>query len=227
MLKSKSFYPLLVILFLVSCTKEKDFKLKKGDLLFQDLDCGPVCDAIELATPGLDGARLSHVGVVSRVEKGNVYVIEAFVNGVEEVRFKDFILRSSDKKGKPKVLVGRVNLDEKLLDKAIEKARSVIGAKYDTGFNFDISDNKYFCSELVYDAFRDENNKPIFELKPMTFKEPGTNKTKEVWLQYFRDIKIKAPEGGMGISPGEISRSKYVNIVHAYGCPDGWSKCKY
>ncbi|MEI6093427.1 MAG: YiiX/YebB-like N1pC/P60 family cysteine hydrolase [bacterium] len=226
MIKSRIIYTLLLVLFLGSCSKHKPFELKEGDLLFQDLDCGPVCDAIEEVTPGVDGARLSHVGIVSRVQQGNVYVIEAFINGVEEVKFKDFLLRSSNKKGKPKVLVGRVNLDEKLINKAVEKARSVIGAKYDLALNFDISDNKYFCSELVYDAFRDEENKPVFELKEMTFKESVTNRTKEVWVEYFKNIKTKVPEGGLGISPAEISRSKYVNIVHSYGCPDGWSKCK-
>ena len=227
MIKNNIFYALLLVMFLGSCSRHRHFDLKPGDLLFQDLDCGPVCDAIEVNNPGVDGARLSHVGIVSRIEKGKVYITEAFVDGVKEVSFKDFISRTSDKKGRAKVLVGRINLDEKLINKAVEKARSVIGAKYDLGFNFDVSDNKYFCSELVYDAFRDENNKPIFELKAMTFKEPGTNKIKEVWVKYFKDIKTRVPEGGMGISPGEISMSKYVNMVHYYGCPDGWTKCKY
>ena len=220
MIKNKKIYALLFILFLGACSsRHKHFDLQPGDLLFQDLDCGPVCDAIEMANPGFEGARVSHIGIVSKVENGHAYVIEAFINGVEEIKFKDFIARSYDKSGNPKVLVGRVNLDQKLIDKAIAKARSVIGAKYDLGFSFDVSDNKYFSSELVYDAFRDENNKPIFELKPMSFKEPGTNKTKQVWVEYFRNIKARVPEGGLGVSPGEISRSKYVKIVYVYGHP--------
>ena len=219
MVKNKILCVLLLALSLGACSKHKHFELKPGDLLFQDLDCGPICDAIEMANPGFEGARLSHIGIVSRVEKGHVYVVEAFVNGVQEVTFKDFISRSYDNNGHPKVLVGRVNLDQKLIDKAVGKARSVIGAKYDLSFSFDVSDNKYFSSELVYDAFRDENNKPIFELKPMSFKTPGTNETKQVWIEYFKKIKAKVPEGGMGVSPGEISKSKYVKIVHAYGRP--------
>jgi len=221
MVKSKILYAALLVLSLGACSggRHKHFELKPGDLLFQDIDCGPVCDAIEMANPGVEGARLSHIGMVSRVENNNVYVVEAFVNGVQEINFKDFISRSYDKKGHPKVLVGRVDVDEKLINKAVRKARSVIGSKYDLSFNFDVSDNKYFSSELIYDAFRDEKNKPIFELAPMTFKKPGTNETKEVWVEYFKKIKTKIPEGGMGISPGEISKSKYVKIVHAYGHP--------
>jgi len=42
------------------------FVLQPGDLLFQDLDCGPLCDAIEKVTTGYQGANFSHVGIVAR-----------------------------------------------------------------------------------------------------------------------------------------------------------------
>ena len=220
------------ILLIPSCSKEKsseqkkeNFELKAGDLLFQDLDCGPVCDAIEAVTQGTDGARLSHVGIVSRIKDGKVYITEAFGESVKEVGFDDFMSRSSDKKGNPKVLAGRIRLNEGLMARDMGELTSLIGHKYDVAF--DISDDKYYCSELVYEVFRDEKNRPIFELKAMTFKDPKTGKTMEAWAKYFKDIKTKIPEGGMGINPGLISRYSYVDIVHAYGCPEGWSKCKY
>ena len=55
-------YFFIFITILFSCTKE--FQLKEGDLLFQDLDSSPVCDAIELVTPGYKGANFSHIGIV-------------------------------------------------------------------------------------------------------------------------------------------------------------------
>ncbi len=204
---------------------ENKFQIKKGDLLFQDLDCGPVCDAIESVTHGIDGADLSHVAIVSRIEKGKVYVVEAFSEGVEEVKFDDFVSRAYDKHHNPKILVGRVKLDQKLIDAAVGRAMALIGHKYDPAF--DISDNRYYCSELLYEAFRDADSKPIFELNPMTFIDPKTQKTSEAWIKYFKDINTKIPEGGMGLNPGSISRSKYVDIVYSYGCPAKWTKCKY
>lgn len=39
--------------------------LHPGDLLFQDLDCGPLCDAIEAVTEGAGGRDFSHVGIVA------------------------------------------------------------------------------------------------------------------------------------------------------------------
>jgi uncharacterized protein YijF (DUF1287 family) len=62
------------------------FDLKPGDILFQDLDCGDTCDAIEAVTDGVNGSELSHIAVVSHVDddKGKVYVIESVANGVQE-----------------------------------------------------------------------------------------------------------------------------------------------
>ena len=43
---------------LLACRpQEASFELKPGDLLFQDLDLGPLCDAIERVTEGYRGAR--------------------------------------------------------------------------------------------------------------------------------------------------------------------------
>ena len=44
--------------------KEDTFTLQLGDLLFQDLDSSPLCDAIEIVTTGYKGANLSHVGII-------------------------------------------------------------------------------------------------------------------------------------------------------------------
>ena len=68
----------LVIFLLcqVSCIDrsiQENFQLQKGDFLFQDLDSSPLCDAIELVTPGYKGANLSHIGMV--VELGDPYCI--------------------------------------------------------------------------------------------------------------------------------------------------------
>ena len=46
------------------CSCKSNFDLKEGDLLFQDLDSSPLCDAIELVTPGYNGANLSHIGLI-------------------------------------------------------------------------------------------------------------------------------------------------------------------
>ena len=46
------------------------FKLKSGDILFQDSDCGPFCESIEKVTSGIQGSKFSHVGMIIKDEKG-------------------------------------------------------------------------------------------------------------------------------------------------------------
>eukprot|EP00121_Abeoforma_whisleri_P005710 Awhi_evm1s5180 len=42
-----------------------------GDLLFQDLDCVELCDAITSVTFGYENTQVSHVGMVVFVSKEN------------------------------------------------------------------------------------------------------------------------------------------------------------
>jgi len=67
---------ILLSLFYIACgnntTKEyTEFQLELGDILFQDLDSSPLCDAIELVTPGFKDGNFSHIGIV--VEIGDDY----------------------------------------------------------------------------------------------------------------------------------------------------------
>ena len=55
-------------------TEENDkFQLEVGDILFQDLDSSPLCDAIELVTPGFENGNFSHIGLV--VEIGDLFCL--------------------------------------------------------------------------------------------------------------------------------------------------------
>lgn len=38
--------------------------LRNGDILFQDIGCGSVCDAINGSTPGWNGAEINHCGIL-------------------------------------------------------------------------------------------------------------------------------------------------------------------
>ena len=56
----------------------------------------------------------------------------------------------------------------------------------------------------------------------MTFKDPETKLTFPVWEKYFQDLNIEIPEDQPGLNPGGMSRSRFVDIVHVYGKPEGW-----
>ena len=54
---------LLILTCNFSCKQSNFFNLKNGDLLFQDLDSSPLCDAIEKVTQGVNNQDFSHVGI--------------------------------------------------------------------------------------------------------------------------------------------------------------------
>ena len=229
---------LLVIFFIcfLSCNSvdNNEFQLQIGDILFQDLDSSPLCDAIEMVTPGHNNYNFSHIGIIieggipfatnadSRFEEKYFYnleedfrVLEAIPNKVTTTHIDSFLNRSLDNNHNPKVIVGRLNKKyQHSIDNAVKFLKSKIGVEYDDYFIKD--NNKYYCSELIHEAF--EKNE-IFNLYPMTFVDPNSKKTMKLWLDYYQKLDTNIPEGELGINPGVMSISKKIKIIHQYGEP--------
>ena len=209
----KKYYFILLII-LVSCSSK--FELKEGDLLFQDLDSSPLCDAIELVTTGYNEANFSHIGLIVLVND-TLKVLEAIPPKVMLTNLDDFLNRSFDKDGNPKVIVGR--LKDKYLhsvEEAVSYSKSKLNIEYDEVFL--MNNNSYYCSELIYEAFLNDS---IFELQPMTFLHPISNDTLQTWKDYYKEIEVEIPQNKMGINPGIMSLSNKIEMVHFYGIPDG------
>ena len=64
--------------------------LQNGDLLFQDMDCGPICNAIEEVTEGFDGHDFSHIGLVT-IQKDSIFIIEAIGKDVHLTPLATFL----------------------------------------------------------------------------------------------------------------------------------------
>ena len=227
---TKSFFVLLICVCLPifgccqSIQKKPDFALQQGDLLFQDSDCGPLCDAIERVTQGYSRANLTHVGIAVKDSNDNFVVIEAVSAGVSVTQLQNFLNRGFDAQHRPKTIVGRLKqVYQPLIPYAIQEAAALKGKPYDKEFLID--NNKYYCSELIYEIFlRANHNSPLFTLEPMTFTDPHTGSVYPAWQEYFDKLGIEVPQGRPGINPGGISRSPAITIVHAYGAPNGWEK---
>jgi hypothetical protein len=149
-------------------------------------------------------------------------IVEAVSAGVVETPLSKFLERSADGRGRPKVLVGRVDdAHQRLVPDAIDAASAFLGLPYDSIYVMDNS--SFYCSELVYESFRLANGgEPVFDLAPMTFCDPESGQTFDPWKEYYEKLGVPIPEGEPGLNPGGISRSPAVRIVHAYGRPTGW-----
>jgi len=201
-------YPIfLSILILFACGEKKaSLGLHEGDLLFQDLDCGPMCTAIETVTEGVNGRDFSHCAMVIE-ENDTLKVIEAIGKGVQVTALETFKQRSD------KILAARIKSENRnLISRAVAYAKSLKGKPYDDVFL--LNNDRYYCSELLYESFKVANHgKPIFSLAPMTFMDPATKAYYPVWVDYYHDLKCPIPEGKPGLNPGSISRSPVLELL--------------
>ena len=225
-------YITLILIIFSSCVaeKEKEFQLQVGDFLFQDLDSSPLCEAIESVTPGYNNGNFSHVGIIikggdpilqnvdSKFEEKYFYnlqqdyrVLEAIPAEVTTTRIDSFLKNSLDSLSNPKVIVGRLKVEYRYLIKdAIRFLNGKIGVKYDDEFL--LNNEKYYCSELIYEAFKKED---VFELAPMNFMNKE-NKIMPIWQNYYDKLNMKVPQGELGINPGLMSISNKIDIIYDF-----------
>ncbi|MCX7861916.1 MAG: YiiX/YebB-like N1pC/P60 family cysteine hydrolase [Bacteroidales bacterium] len=184
------------------CVSQEN-RLPHGALLFQQLDCGNFCEAINRVTPSYKGIHYNHVGVVWHTDSG-IYVLEAITKGVSLTPLQTFLIRTD----KDKIKVGLLPKQFKLNDQELFK---YLGKPYDTVF--DLNNQAYYCSELAYFLYKDKKGKNFFTLYPMTFKDPATNEFFSIWVEYFSAMKYIIPEGKLGLNPGSMMNEKRIKII--------------
>jgi hypothetical protein len=210
-------YPVL----LVQCSSSDqghEMAFQEGDLLFQDLDCGPLCDAIEKVTEGVDGQDFSHCGMVVAVNE-SLMVVEAIGNQVQLNSLEVFLKRSGDTNHITRTRLGRLREPyQHLIAEASEYALSQLNEPYDNAFL--LNNDHWYCSELLYESFKRANDgKDFFELEPMTYKDPESAEFFPAWIDYYAKLGIEIPEGEPGLNPGSISRSDKIELVYLERLP--------
>jgi len=214
----------ILFIFAIACQlsachnlqKKSRFALEKGDLLFQDLDADSISDAIESVTGGENKLSFSHVGIVDLNSDGEPVVLEAISKGVCYTSLDSFLLRSTNKKCKPKVEVGRLKPEfTGLINKALESGEKLIGKPYDDVYL--MGDSTYYCSELIYEMFaKVQDSADVFQLNPMTFKDAETGEFLPFWIKYYQDLRVEIPEGKPGLNPNGMHQSPAIDIVFSY-----------
>ena len=148
---------------------------------------------------------------------GHADIIEAIGTKVQLTPLKTFLQRSIDTQGKPRVMVGRLKMQyQKLIPNAVDAALSWQGLPYNASFTPDNHMRKFYCSQLVADAFQSSNHSvTFFKINRMNFEKNGH--ILPAWKMYFKEIHQMAPQGQPGTNPGMMSRSDKLTIIYHYG----------
>jgi len=203
-----------LLLFLLTITGGlyAQTSLHDGDIIFQKLPCGGLCDAIIATTPCKPGLAFNHCGIIY-FDKGAPFVLEAIGKAVQQTSLADFEKRDTERV----IYVGRIDWghvpwgDPSCMAKALIQARHYLGTPYDDAFL--PGDSALYCSELVWESFRDRTSKPIFSLQPMTFRSPESHQTFPAWLAYYNELHRPVPEGVPGINPCAIANAPFITMM--------------
>lgn len=197
---------ILFFLFTFYWNFSQNIQLKNGDFIFQSMNCGELCDAINQVTEGYKGIDFNHMGMIV-IQNDSILVLEASGSEVKLTPLETFKSYTNQT-----MYVGRLKKRfQKLIPNAIEFGKKQLGTPYDDAYLYD--NGSYYCSELIYDCFLQANGKPFFKLYPMTFKAPGSNDYFEAWTAYYQKLNIEIPEGKPGCNPGGISVSNKIKIL--------------
>lgn len=180
--------------------------LKNADLVFVGAENSAFSQAIKSAT-AKGGTDYTHMGIVE-VAKNGVFIIEASsANGVVRTAWAEFAKANEGRAMNVMRLKKGVKFNAKAI---IARAKGFLGQAYD--WNFLPDNDKMYCSELVYEAYVDEKGERIFEAKPMNFYDEN-GKLPEFWVENFKKLGAKVPQGVLGTNPNDMSKSAKIELV--------------
>lgn len=178
--------------------------LRNGDLLFVGSSDSGFSGAINEVTQTEKQTHFSHIALLEKEEE-KLWVMQAVSEGTERIPLAEFLKKRNGRK----IIVYRIKSRfHPHFTKAIKRAKSMLGKPYNDSYV--LNDSSYYCSSFVYFAFLKD---AIFRLEPMTFKNPGTDQYNKEWVQYYRKLKLKIPEGKPGCNPNGMAASPKLKKV--------------
>jgi len=196
---SRIFYIILIGFFACTSNSPK-IQLHSGDLLFREKSSENISEAIDQVTQTSGETHFSHVGLVEVTDTG-IVVLHAYPEGGTcIVSLNEFLHPKGDS---VRVIAYRLKDEgQKAIPAAIKKAHQMLGKPYN--FSYIMSDTVHYCSEFIYMAFAADS---VFELEPMTFKDPETGNFPPAWVEYYQKMGIEIPEGLPGCNPNGLAAS--------------------
>ena len=177
-------------------------KLKEGDIIFQT-SISQQSKAIQLATD----SKYSHCGIIFKNNE-KYYVYEA-IQPVKQTPLDKWIERGKD----GKFVIKRLIYGDRILTADIIEKMKIIGQEF-KGKNYDStfewSDEKIYCSELIWKIYKRSTGLEIGELQKLREFDLTDNDVKKMMKKRYGDI---IPLDETVISPASIFKSELLETI--------------
>lgn len=195
-----------IFIFVFSC-QTAQIALKNGDLLFVGNSSGNLSKAIDDVTKTENSTNFSHIAMVEKVEDEFWVLHAAPENGSERITLDEF--KEYVKKDSSEIVIYRIKKDFRPdFENAVSEAKTMLGKPYN--FTYILSDTAYYCSDFVYNSFEKDS---IFEMNPMTFKNPETKEFHPTWIEFYQKQNLEIPEGKRGCNPNGMAASDKLELI--------------
>ncbi len=195
-------YAVLAMLWVAACARDHDRSPREGDIIFQ-VSGSSQSRAIQLATH----SPYSHAGIIF-MRQGKYYVFEA-VQPVKMTPLDRWIQRGEEGHYVIKRLKkGEAFLTPGVLARMKQVGNQFKGKDYDLAFNW--SDDRMYCSELVWKIYKRATGLEIGRLQRMQdfdLSHPAVKK--KLQERYGDTIPLEEPV----ISPAAMFASPLLQVV--------------
>jgi uncharacterized protein YycO len=177
-------------------------KVKEGDMIFQTSQSSQ-CEAVRIAT----NSKFSHCGIIYTIE-GKYFVYEA-VQPVKITPIEDWITHGKDND----YVVKRLKNAKELLTVATLQKMKTYGKQFmnkDYDSHFGWSDDKIYCSELVWKIYKNGVGIELCNLEKLKSFNLENPKVKAILEQrYGKNIPLNEKV----VAPSQIVNSKIVETI--------------
>lgn len=197
----------LATTMLLSCSSDDKLRqigemVKSGDIIFQSTNSRQ-CKAVKLAT----NSKYSHVGIIIEVD-GQLMVYEA-VQPVKKTPLNEWIQNGE---GGHCVVKRLKNADKVLTDSVLVNMKEIgdgyLGKDYDIYFEW--SDDKIYCSELVWKIYNHATGIEIGKLKNLEDFDLSSKLVKSIMSERYGS---SIPLDEEVISPAGMFHSDKLEVV--------------
>jgi len=181
--------------------------LKNGDLIFVGAEKENLSGAINRVTQTRSHLAFDHVGIIERIQD-SIFILHASPGkGCARESLPAYLKKAQHTQTKFEIFRLHENFQYSITA-ALQTAKPLLGQAYN--WSYIANDTSLYCSDFIERIFRKD---AIFDLEPMTFINPATNKIDSYWLNFYTKLGLEVPEGQLGCNPNGLAASDKLYFV--------------